>query len=55
MNNNIKKPHTKSHEKKKFPVCILFLLIGLILAIALFFIYKINQPKKIQNFGFRFY
>ena len=34
---------------------LLFLMIGLILAIGLFFNYKINEPKKIQNFGFRFY
>ena len=53
--NKQKKHHNKTHEKKKFPVWILFLVIGLILARALFFTYKINQPKKIQNFGFRFY
>ena len=50
MNDNNKK-----HKKNKFPVCLLFLMIGLILAIGLFFTYKINEPKKIQNFGFRFY
>lgn len=45
----------KSDKKNKFPVWILFLIIGLILAICLFFTYKINAPKKVQNFGFRFY
>lgn len=48
--------HTKkSKHKKKFPTFLLFLMIALILAIGLFFSYKINEPKKIQNFGFRFY
>lgn len=50
MNDNNKK-----HKKNKFPVFLLFLMIALILTIGLFFIYKINEPKKIQNFGFRFY
>ena len=45
----------KTHKKKKFTVWILFLIIGLILAISLFFTFKINAPKKVQNFGFRFY
>ena len=50
-----KNSHKKVHKKNKFPVWVLFLLIGLILALGLFFMYKINEPKKVQNFGFRFY
>ena len=53
--NSHKKVHKKVHKKNKFPVWVLFLLIGLILALGLFFMYKINEPKKVQNFGFRFY
>ena len=53
MNDNNKKH--KKHKKNKFPVFLLFLMIALILTIGLFFTYKINEPKKIQNFGFRFY
>jgi hypothetical protein len=45
----------KPHKKNKFPVWLLFLVVGLIIAIGLFFTYKINEPKKVQNFGFRFY
>jgi len=45
----------KVHKKKKFPLWILLLIIGLILAIGLFFTYKIKDNKKVQNFGFRFY
>ena len=51
-----KNTNKKAHKKNKFPVWVLFLVIGLILAIGLFFSYKINEPPtKVQNFGFRFY
>jgi hypothetical protein len=55
MRHDKQNANKKAHKKKKFPVCILFLIIGLILAIGLFFAFKINEPKKVQNFGFRFY
>jgi hypothetical protein len=51
--------HKKSKEKKskrcKFPLWLLFVLLGFIFALGLFFNLKLKQTKQIQNFGFRFY
>jgi hypothetical protein len=42
-------------EGKKFPSWILYLIIALIIAIGLFFLFKLRNSNKGQKFGYRFY
>lgn len=59
MHKDLVEHYKKSKEKKskrcKFPLWLLFVLIGCIFALGLFFNSKLKQTKPIQNFGFRFY
>ena len=50
-----KESKEKKPKKCKFPLWLLFVLLGCIFALGLFFNSKLKETKKIQNFGFRFY
>ena len=45
----------KGPKPSKFPVWLLILLIGLILAAGLWFLMHLKQRRKGSSFGFQFY